>query len=212
MIGVLVMTDGRDNLLAQTLDEWAEVINQPLVAHRWIHDDVGESHRVVLRRFYPDWQVIGFTGRRGFAGAIGYAWRHIEGPRYVLHLEDDFVPTKQIDLAAMVEVMDSNPHLAQMALLRQPWSPEEKAAGGIVEMDPDAYTAAGGWLEHRKWFTTNPCLYRMSLTERGWPDGPDSERKFSTDLFTDPAVRCAYWGYGEPWVEHTGRERVGVGY
>lgn len=160
----------------------------------------------------------------GFAGAIQCGWDLLlatSDADYVFHVEDDFVFTRDVDLTAMAEVMRDNPHLAQMALMRQPWSPEEKAAGGIVQMDPGAYShvttlpsMSGSlvWLEHRKNWTTNPSLYRRSLCKRGWPDAPGSEGKFGDHLFADPKVRCAYWGMGEVWVEHIGAQRAGTGY
>ena len=51
--------------------------------------------------------------------------------------------------------------LAQ-ALRRQPWNDTEKAAGGVVEANPKAYTdrveGRIHWLEHRQFWTTNVSL------------------------------------------------------
>jgi hypothetical protein len=119
----------------------------------------------------------------------------------------------------MVAVMDRNPHLQQMSLLRQPWNEIEAAAGGIMQCNPDDFVECSygpnQWVEHRRFFTTNPCLYRKSLIEsRTWPLGPQSEGIFSIELLSDPRATCGIWGkkFGTPKVEHIGYERTGIGY
>jgi hypothetical protein len=114
--------------------------------------------------------------------------------------------------------MDTHPHLVQMALLRQPWNEHERAAGGIVQMYPEDYEPRMDlqgcqWLEHRRHFTTNPSLVPTWVLRSGWPSPPESEGRFGINLFaSDPKLRAGYWGDGSEWVEHIGRQRVGVGY
>jgi hypothetical protein len=86
-------------------------------------------------------------------------------------------------------------------------------------MDPVIYTDrhdvyGNQWLEHRRCFTTNPCLYRRSLCAAGWPDELDSEGLMTQRLNGDPANRFGYWGPRDdsPWVHHIGSHRVGTGY
>lgn len=241
MIAVLVMTDGRDDLLARTIEAWEPVLHHPLVSEWWLHDDTGDrAHIAAMERQYGvdsrtfarnagPFMVIGGP-RSGFGGAINRAWSRLmraSSARYVFHLEDDFVPVRPIYLADMVDVMDHNPHLVQMALRRQPWNDDERAAGGIVEQHPHDYADVTtgtpwtgrethyDWLEHRRFFTTNPSLYRRSLCSRGWPTGPNSEGRFGLQLFADdPAARAAFWGRRDSgeWVEHIGHVRAGNGY
>ena len=85
-------------------------------------------------------------------------------------------------------------------------------------LSPDDFVEVGvpnvRWLEHRRFFTTNPSLYRRSLCWTGWPDTDHSEGAFTTQLLEDPELRFAYWGSrnsGE-WCEHIGHERAGTGY
>lgn len=218
MIALLVMTDGRDDLLARTLDSAEQNLRGP-ITRRVIHTDNGMQHRRDLALRYGDWLVIGGK-RRGFGGAIDRAWKALEGTpeRFVFHLEDDFTFNRPVDLTAMMAVLHSDPKLHQLCLRRQPWNEVEQKAGGIVESWPDAYTersnAHGTWLEHRLFFSTNPSLYRLSLTAGGWPTGARSEGRFSEALFTDPEARCGFWGSrdsGEA-VCHIGTNRVGVSY
>lgn len=157
--------------------------------------------------------------RLGFAGAIAEGWRQVleRGHDWVFHLEADFVFNRPVPVDDMRRVLEAFPHLVQMALLRQPWNDQERAAGGIVQMHPEDY-ARHVWnghpfLEHRRHFTTNPCLYPAWVMRSGWPQEPESEGKFGISLFaSDPALRAGYWGEGEEWTSHIGTVRVGVGY
>ena len=221
MIALLVMTDGRDDVLAQTL---------PLVAAHVphtrfvVHDDTGSlAHRAELAERYRDLgvDVIGGDERRGFGGAIAAAWAHLAGvpELFVAHFEDDFVPTRPVDWYDVADTLTRHPYLVQLALRRQPWNEAEKAAGGIVEQHPDDYIecsdAGAVWLEHSRFFTTNPSMYRRSLCERGWPSGANSEGRFGISLLQDdPGARFAFWGARDSgeWVSHIGHERNGTGY
>lgn len=154
--------------------------------------------------------------RLGFAGAIQNGWRHVQS-EWVFHLEQDFLLLEPVPIDEMIELLLFRPHLAQVALKRQPVNEQEKAAGGIVELDPDAYTECHSeglvWTEHRKFFTTNPSLYSSDLCRRGWPREPLSEGIFTHRLLTDPDLAFAFWGGKEdpPRVEHIGH-RGGWGY
>ena len=226
-IALLVMTDGRRECIARTIPEFLFSLDRPdLVSELVIHDDSGDPD-------YSGWLVdefgpLGFRvhatpGRSGFGGAIRSAWTHLRATssaRFVFYLEDDFVPRRTVPLAEMMSVLLAEPELVQLALRRQPWNEHERAAGGIVEQHPDAYhertdTAGRAWLEHRLFFTTNPSLYRMALVlDEEWPDGAQSEGRFSHHLLGDDRIRFGFYGARDSgeWVEHIGAERVGTGY
>jgi hypothetical protein len=157
----------------------------------------------------------------GFGGAIQEGWRQLleTDAEYVWHAEGDFTYNQPLDLRDMQAVLDAHPHLVQLALRRQPWNPEETAAGGQVQIDPGAYTdrewRAHRWLEHTKNFTTNPSLYPRWVMEQGWPDGPQSEGHFGPKLLKgQPGRRFAYWGARESgeWCRHIGTVRKGHSY
>jgi hypothetical protein len=196
-----------------------------------MYDDTGDTqYREALAQTYPEFTHINAGPRQGFGGAIANAWSQVyrfSHADHVFHLEGDFTFNRDVDLGAMRQTLVDHPDLAHMALRRQAWAPEEIAAGGVVEMHPDAYTDVfvdvldRSWLEHRLFFTTNPSLIRMSLIRRGWPDVPQSERRFTEYLLREGTpevpgeqVRFGYWGSrtDEPWVHHIGTERIGKGY
>lgn len=226
-IALLVMTDGREHI-DRTIPSFLDAVDRPdLLSELWIHDDSGDPAFGIwiADRFEPlGFEIHRTPGRSGFGGAIRSAWamlRARSSAGYVFHLEDDFVPTRTVPLSAMRDLLDLYPHLAQLALRRQPWNEHERLAGGIVEQHPDAYlectdeTHGLAWLEHRLFFTTNPTLYRRSLIEEHeWPAGRESEGRFGISLLGDEDLRFGFYGARDSgeWVEHIGTERVGVGY
>lgn len=151
----------------------------------------------------------------GMAGAVRQGWEEALdlGADYVLHVEEDFLFTHPVRLDDLIYVLDRNPNLAQVVLKRQPWSDEEKRAGGIVEMDPSIYsefTSWGrriSWTEHARIFSLNPCLVPRSVLEMGWPDGNEAE---FTQMCRDRGLRFAFFGtkHAPPVVEHVGVNRA----
>lgn len=226
-IALLIMTDGRDDYLRRCMAS-LDHLHGP-VTELWMHDDTGDFiQRSGLAVRHPTFIQLGHGNRRGFGGAIAYAWSQLaarSSARWVFHLEQDFVFTRPVDLAAMAAALDADATLVQMALRRQPWAPAEHAAGGVVEMHPEAYTDeehdGHPYLRHRLFFTTNPSLYHRSLTTKTWPAGNGSEGRFTHRLFRDgigtvsgTRLGFGYWGgrSDAPWVEHIGVQRAGVGY
>lgn len=229
---LLVMTDGREDCIRPTLVAAANALRGCRIVRTVIHDDsAAPGYREFLRDLCgPDAEILSVDRRLGFAGAIHRAWWYLsrsaedDTGRFVFHLEDDFVLTKQLQLDRMGALLDARRSVMQIALRRQPVNELELAAGGVVEMWPEEYvdcsaadgagTVIASWLEHRLFFTTNPSLYRRSLCARGWPIVPRSEGVFTSQLLEDPDTRFAYWGArgsGE-WCSHIGAERIGRGY
>lgn len=240
MIALLVMTDGRLDCIDRAIPSALEHL-QGQITRRIIHDDSGEpDYRAWLRARFGG---LGFeviyhpAGRQGFGGAYRNAWRFLTQCQepFVFSTEDDFTFNRLVPLDGMVRVLEDNPHLAQLALRRQPWNDQERAAGGIVEQHPgdfveclsnqlESHFAPRGqlglvpyiptWLEHRRFWTTNPSLFRRSLCLQEWPDAEHSEGVFTHQLLEDPDLRFAFWGARDSgeWVHHIGNERVGTGY
>lgn len=223
-VHLVVMTDGRD-YLDETIPRALSMFHGTHISHMTIHDDSGDLE--VWNRLRK-WQDYGFSfvhplQRLGFAGSYAHMWKYFarnDGPEWILSFEDDFLVNRPIDLSAILSTLSNRPHLAQMSLKRQAWNHEEQAAGGIVELHPDDFTECVSgdlrnvWTEHRRYWTTNPSVFRRSLCARGWPETPNSEGVFTHQLLEDPDLRFGVWGakYDSPLVEHIGHERVGCGY
>src|SRR4051794_25640180 len=141
---------------------------------RWgfllIHDRPEYKERTLLsaKEMLPEpdefIEVDDTTHELGFAGAIAAGWREAAklGIHYLFHCEGDFEFLTQVPIIRMAEVLNRNPYLAQMSLKRQAWNETEKAAGGIVEADPEGYVQrvehGDVWTEHCRYWTTNPSL------------------------------------------------------
>jgi len=222
MIALLVITDGRTDCIEKTVESAFRNLDGH-IGETWMYDDSGdEEHRAWLKTSFPEFNLIYHPeGRQGFGGAIRAAWsalRDKSSARYIFHLEDDFTFNRQVPLDDMIEILDEEDRVAQVALRRQAWNDDERRAGGVIEIQPDAYTQHLGhdvsWLEHDLFWTTNPSLYRRQLIlERDWPEGLRSEGVFSFQL-RDDGHRFAYLGErtDQPWVHHIGNERAGTGY
>jgi hypothetical protein len=228
VIQLVVITDGRRDCIARTIPSALDNLCGPITS-RLIYDDSGDEANLdwLADQYEPHgFTVIGTHQRRGFGGAIRYLWREWLGPeRFVFWLEDDFTFNRPVPLAAMCETLERYPYLAQLVLRRQPWNADERAAGGIVEQHPDDYTEHHhhdlAWLEHRRFWSTNPSMFRTDVCAAGWPDTQQSEGMFTHRLLADGIpgttpedVRFAFWGARDSgeWVTHIGHERVGTGY
>lgn len=194
-IALLVIDDGREDYLDRCLESASKSL--PPLHYCVMVDDSGHE--------------------LGFGGAIQAGWDvvlELTDADYILHLESDFTFKQPVPVAQMRQTLEAKRNLAQVALKRQPWNAEERAAGGIVEQHPgDFQEVRGLWTEHERFFTTNPCLYPRWIVEKGWPQGPESEGRF-THRLRDEGLRFAFWGgkFAPPHVEHIGAERAGVGY
>jgi hypothetical protein len=234
VIVATILTNGRIDLLDRTMTSFNDKLRAgDNVTRRIIWDDSGSDevyHYLRLAYGPAGWLVTRSPeGSEGFGGAIRSAWAWLAertAEPYVMWIEDDFVFEKVIQVDAMTSVLDHHPHIAQMALKRQPWNATEEAAGDVVAVAPDAYTDHSErgyqWLEHRLFWTTNPSIFRRDLLSVGWPAGPESEGRFTHQLLGEglPSgvaghdVRFAYWGprRSAPAVTHIGLERTGFGY
>lgn len=202
-VALVVVTDGRRQYLQEMLRSASRYLNYPF-AHLRIVDDSGADQQVV----WPDgFEVVRHPERRGLAAAVQSAWSGLP-PEIdcVFHAEDDFVFVEEVDVDAMAVTLKEHGRLAQLVLKRQPWSPPEVAAGGIIEMNPDEYRQRDGWVEHTRIFSLNPCLIPREVVDLGWPAGNEAEM---TARLVTAGWSFGFWGRREdtPRVLHIGVQR-----
>lgn len=190
MIVVGVLTDGRDDLLAQTLASARENLS-------------GFDHLYVVHDDY---------NRKGLAGAVQTVWDHAVGvgADYLFHLEDDWTFTAPVDLTVLAAWLDDHPDYAQLVLQRQALTSDEHHAGGVA--------AHAHWVEHDGWveqsdiFSLNPCLIPRTVLFLGWPSGPLGVGNESgmTSRCRDAGYRFAFRGQKvcPPAVTHIGSYRA----
>jgi hypothetical protein len=151
----------------------------------------------------------------GFAGAIAAGWRVLDNlldeDAHVFHLEDDWHFDDRPPLERMVELLELEPELANVALVRNAVNRREHAAGGLIASYPagtfaERTTNGIDWLEHRAYFTTNPGIYPRHLIATGFADPPDAERKYGAELL-ERGYRFAYLGRADdpPLAWHRGK-------
>lgn len=213
-IAVLLIGDGRDEIRSETLTSFAAQVSGYQLGGVVYVDDRRHS--------------------MGFGGAIRHGWEYLsvllgnaqaseQSPPFdfVFHLEEDWAFPAPINVRHLAQILASDIALAQCALRRGPVNAVERAAGGLVEMWPDEYREAGvitpegaiAFLQHQLYFTTNPSLYRTSLTLLGWPEGERSEEAFTRRCLQHGFSFASFGPRGSPpSIEHLGHERTGTGY
>ena len=199
-LALMVITDGRWDYLQRTLRSAEQNLKYPW-HQKLLVDDSGEE-----TYFSPyGFDFVKNVPRQGLAGAIRTGWDALDDVDYVFHLEDDFVFPAPVDIEAMIEILEYENDVAQIALLRQPWSPQEQQAGGIFHIKPERFRQRAGWVEQRHLFTFNPCVYPASITKNYQAD---LEAPFTEQLLNDG------WSFGylgglhdEPRTTHIGLRR-----
>jgi hypothetical protein len=198
------------------------------VCHIYIGDGRDDYHAASLYSISkhlpePDATVVidDRDHQLGFAGAVQKAWDEAlaTGCDYVFHCELDFTYNEPVPVDRMIGVLERHPEVAQLSLKRQPVNAEEQAAGDILALHIEDYhevtDGVDVWVNQRRWFTTNPSLYRTDLCRRGWPQCRFSEGTFTIRYLQDnPTHWFGVWGarLDLPRVTHVGLHRVGVGY
>ena len=223
MITTLIFTDGRDELLKQCITSLDQHVSFPQEDRRVIVDDTGEAaHWDYLQKVYPRCIVLPHLKKIGFCRTISTAWQWVLNSsiwtEYVFHVEDDFIFQRPVSLGDLIEVLDKNQDVAQLALKRQPVNNTEVEAQDLYRARPGQWeqkkTGEHYWLKHRNFFTTNPSLYPFSILQhiKLW-EACECEGRFGIYLQTF-GLSFGYWGTLEdpPWVLHSGLLRKGTGY
>lgn len=213
---------GREREAAQTLASFERAVSpRPSVA--LCHIDGDAATPPFLYDTDQGWLVSQSQKQEGFCSATGKLWDQAAAlwqVDWVFWLEDDFEFVRAVDLIDVAHVMSQEPHVAQMALMRQPCNEDEHRAGGYMQLNPDAYERRGAgavvWFEHQHHWTTNPSLIRRDvMASHSWLGRYEDycEGRFGIQLLRDrPGTTYGIWGAGDqPWVNHFG-VRQGKGY
>lgn len=206
-----VLTNGRPVYLQRALSAFfAHVDPHPVEA--FIMDDGGSTPHLegLLEEFPGRWTVERSDVSLGMCRAHARCWEAAKQSDlpWVFHLEDDQVIVRPVRLEPMRDVLEAEPQLSQMALVRAPWGAEIEY-GGYIPQSPGWYvrrlTGGREWIETTRNWATSPALFRTSLT-REWP-WPDIQCETAIGFAMrerDPSVTFGLWGWGEPWYAHIG--------
>lgn len=198
---LLIITDGRKDLLERTLKSAEE--NLPQFEKKIIINDCqSQEFKNYLNSLY-DYDVYHNYPKLGFCGAIQKGWDVMPETDFIFHLEEDFIFNEKIDVEKMKSILTDD--ICQVSLKRQKWGDEQL---GFIEDNPDDYEQMTGYVRHRNFFTTNPCLYRYELTKIGFPQTKRSEFEFSKKVFNLGFYSAILGGkFDTPKVEHIGVEQ-----
>lgn len=215
-----VIGNGREDLLKQTTDSLREKVNYPFYKKIMIND--APSYALKIEEQYgQEYHVISHAENKGLSGSIRTLWEVAQmlDVDYIFHCEDDF--TFNFDIAdkidQMIMILRAQPHLWQVALKRQPVNQAEAEAGGFMQQNPDSYLThymandpSIVWVEHKNFFTLNPCVYSIDITRPLWPKG-GGEKEFGYSVFLNEESACAFLGTADdpPIVNHIGNYRGG---
>ena len=210
----------RSEYLRRSIASLAKHVTGSIV-QRVVYSDWGPDFRAELDTIAEPhgFYVVGPERHVGYVASAQQLWRYIKGRakgEYVFAVEDDFLYERDVDLTPMIEALQADPGLRQIALLRAAFYEREKADGILgwpsEEFTPKDITNGHGRLEHRLFWTMNPSLFHRSVTAHDWPTRESSERVFGDLLLRDPAAKFAFWGDGQPWISHIGAVRAGTAY
>jgi glycosyltransferase involved in cell wall biosynthesis len=170
-VALVVITDGRIEYLRQCAASLAEHAPYDYCA-RIVVDDSGDGdHAIEAARLIDASVLVHHPQRRGLAAAVNSAFQQVlaSGADYAFHVEEDFIFPGTVPLDDMARLLHDHPVLAQVVLLRQPWSPSEQVHGGYVYEHEADYVQRTEYLETKRIFSLNPCLYPARTARYPWP-------------------------------------------
>ena len=214
-VAAVILDDGRPQYLSsvvKSLDRVSPIDIKILI------DDTGpdDSYTQYLEWTYQEMdEQVHHQTRRGLGGAVKSAWTTAleHDITHVWHQEDDQVILNEMDLRPLAALLESHPNLAQVAIKRTAYSPEEHAAGGIVEAFPHFYTECTDgnvtWLETDHLFVFSPSLIPRHVIELALANTDTFLEDNVTAALWAHGYRSCYWGamYDPPLSDHIGSER-----
>lgn len=216
-IALVVEDDGRPHYLDETISALRRTLPMDDLVKILVNDSGDEDYANHLRGTYPDFEQVHHETRRGLRGVQISAWQTALDHRdvdYVLHWEGDFLPLiDKIPVDAMRWLLESRPHLAEVALKRQPLAryPGEIEHGGYMQLYREHYVERPGYVESKMVFTMNPCLVPRKVVELFVECPLDGNPE---SYFTPYLVERGYW-FGflgtidePPHVFHLGIDRA----
>lgn len=218
-IVVLVINDGRNDYLEQTLKSFKKNVVMPPEAEVFtlLIDDMPEGRNEneiqdIVKKYEINKAILN-EENLGINAVVQLAWQAISvlKPDYIFHQENDFVYNHTIDVQRMISALECNQRIGQVALRRQPWFEDELKANTLYK-DLNYYRAvniAGHELVFQKeYFTHNPCIYRAkhAVQIHGY-----NEYAYAKYLLKNGIMTFAYMGKLDtpPHVTHIGYIKKG---
>ena len=206
MIALVIVGNGRLDYLERTMQSvWKAQCSWPQI----MVDDSGDPDVTMhLHEEYPNCFHVTHTENRGMAAAVQSGWGMALylGADHIIHLEDDMELQAAPPIAAAIDALDANSHVAQMLFQRQPLTPAEHASGSVLGA-MEVVADHGDWSEQTSIFSLNPCVIPRRVLELGWPSGPlgVGNETGMTNKLRARGYTFGVW-HGQ-YVEHIGETR-----
>lgn len=217
---IIIFNDGRNDYLEKTLKSLQENVSFPEEPYKILYDDMPEGRDEeflkAIKKKYKINKLILSPENLGINKSVQNAWaqlpKHIE---YIYHQENDFTYNEPIDVMQMQKVLDMNHLIGQVALLRQPWYPDEIESGSLYIKNSVNYRPANiGGVDiviQDVYFTHNPSLYRKKHAIK-----LENHHEWILADTLKKQHRIKYFAYlgginDAPKVHHIGEIKKGVG-
>lgn len=187
MIGLLLFTNGDAAKLKTTIDsidQRVDGISGPMLIIDYSDD---KDYEALLAESYSEFYEIRHarTGSRSRKEciAISESWTDLPvGCPYILHLNEGWAFTQDVNMFEIQRVLEDNDHLLQMSFADPKGAADSKEGLGHR------------WLESRTIFNPSPSMYHASVTVFGWPRVVGCKEVFSDLVFANnPDAKTAYW-------------------
>lgn len=166
-----------------------------------IVDDAPEDHSESWKWLKAD---VVRTAGAGYNEAMREVCRIGAQHESAVWLEEDFTLTAPVDFEELAIDLDRHPSWAQIVLQRQPWFPNERRAGSMIEAvrrKGHEFHTVDGYLVHDAFFSGNPSIWRRNVFATGWPVGEWSEDRKRDELVAlgyefaiTPEILCHHEG------------------
>ncbi len=206
-----MLANGRRDYFERSLAAFCEHVS-PAPAHAFLMDDGGELGDEELITGTPwNWTVETTPSRLGSCDAYKSCWGAAATSDYdwVFHLEEDQVIVRPTHLPDLARILELEPHIALMTLVRAPWG-REIEFGGYIPQFPGLYERkaehGAEWIETVRNWAMAPSLFRTDLTrEFPWPARAGCETTIGPQIIARrPEAVFGLWGGGEPHCAHIG--------
>jgi hypothetical protein len=219
----VTLTSGRKNYFKKSRQSWYKLIEGEIEEEIIIDTSGNKEYSKWLADECPNAKIFSLDSNlvirgnweKGIKQAYDYFYDIVKtiDCDYILHTEDDYVLLNKIKLEEMINILDLNPNILQVHFIRQPWAPEEKEAGGVLQncqnMGFEMIEKNNGknwWVEHRTYFTFGPSIYKKEISLLYKNNYINPEIGFTHDLFSDQHKKTATLGKidDENIVDHIG--------
>ncbi len=207
-LAVVVIGDGRSDMLHQTVRSITVNVAHPITARIMIDDSGSIDYGLFLDDEFPEYAMV-HGGRRGMAGAVqaGFDAALSVDPDYVLWCEEDHLLIRPLPITKAIHALEHHDNLAQMVFSREPCDPSEgdDQLAAIVAQASFSHTT-DQFTVHDYLFSMVPCLIPRRVLALTGPASPHGIETTMTERCLEQGYVFGAWGHvgDPPYVRHIG--------